>query len=131
MAIYENETRPVEGMDNVLISILKIENFTHEDQGKYSCYCYYNQSMVTSDNLLPLIKLRLTYTQTVIVEKVWMGCNYWRCTNSSSLTLTGSNIPWTMIGIIGDAVLVVFAVISTVIYVIRRSKNKYQLFVLV
>ena len=47
---YDNETRPVE--DNIIISILYIENFTHEDQREYSCYCYYNQSMVTSDNLI-------------------------------------------------------------------------------
>ena len=49
---YDNETRPVEGMDNVIISILKIENFTHGNQGEYACYCYYNQSIVTSDKLV-------------------------------------------------------------------------------
>ena len=43
---YNNETRPVE--DNGILSILNFESFTHEDQGKYTCYCYYNQSIVTS-----------------------------------------------------------------------------------
>ena len=47
---YDNETRPVE--DNVMLSILNIESVTHEDQGEYTCYCYYNQNMVTSDNLV-------------------------------------------------------------------------------
>ena len=47
---YDNETRPVE--DNVILSILNFESFTREDQGEYSCYCYYNQNMVTSDNLV-------------------------------------------------------------------------------
>ena len=49
---YDNETRPVEGEDNVMISILKIENFTHDDQGEYACYCYYNRSIVTFDELV-------------------------------------------------------------------------------
>ena len=46
---YENETRPVEGEDNKLISILQIRSVTHEALGTYTCYCYYNKSMVTSD----------------------------------------------------------------------------------
>ena len=45
---YDNETRPVQGKDNVIISILNLKNLTHH-QGKYICYCYYNQSMVTSN----------------------------------------------------------------------------------
>ena len=49
---YDNETRPVEGVDNVIKSILHIKNFTHEDQGNYTCYCYYNRSIVTSDKLV-------------------------------------------------------------------------------
>ena len=49
---YDNETRPVQGENNVIISILNIENFTLEDQGEYTCYCCYNQSMVTSDELV-------------------------------------------------------------------------------
>ena len=46
---YDNEIRPVEGEDNVIISILHIKKFTHKDQGEYTCYCYYNRSIVTSD----------------------------------------------------------------------------------
>ena len=49
---YDNETRPVQGVDNVVISILHIKHLSYEDQGKYTCYCYYNRSMVTSDNLV-------------------------------------------------------------------------------
>lgn len=49
---YENETRPVQGKDNELISILHIINFSHEDQGKYTCYCYYNRGTVTSDQTI-------------------------------------------------------------------------------
>ena len=46
---YDNETNPVGGKDNVLSSVLYMKRFTHEDQGKYTCYCYYNQSIVTSN----------------------------------------------------------------------------------
>ena len=46
---YDIETRPVQGEDNVLVSILSIKKFRQKDQGEYTCYCYYNQSMVTSD----------------------------------------------------------------------------------
>ena len=49
---YDNETRPVRGEDNIIISILNIKNFTHEDRREYTCYCYYNQSIVTSDELV-------------------------------------------------------------------------------
>ena len=45
---YDNETKPVEGEDNELISILRIKHFSHDDQGDYTCYCYYNKSIVTS-----------------------------------------------------------------------------------
>ena len=46
---YDNETKPVKGVDNGLISILYIKNFSHDDQGDYTCYCYYNKSIVISD----------------------------------------------------------------------------------
>ena len=46
---YDNETRPVQGEDDVLVSILNMKKFRLKDQGEYTCYCYYNQSMVTSD----------------------------------------------------------------------------------
>ena len=46
---YDNETRSVEGDNNVLTSVLHIKNFTLKDQGDYTCYCYYNRSIVTSD----------------------------------------------------------------------------------
>ena len=45
---YENDTRPVEGEDNQLISILQI-SVSREALGTYTCYCYYNRTMVTSD----------------------------------------------------------------------------------
>ena len=47
---YDNETRPVQGKDNVIISSLNIVNLT-DHQGKYTCYCYYNQNIVTSNKL--------------------------------------------------------------------------------
>ena len=49
---YENDTGPVQGKNNELISILYIRNFTHEDQGAYTCYCYYNKSVVTSHEVV-------------------------------------------------------------------------------
>ena len=49
---YDNETRPVEGEDNVIISILNIKNFSYKDQGEYACYCYYNRSIVKSHKLV-------------------------------------------------------------------------------
>jgi len=33
---------------NLLTTILTISSVTSEDNGKYTCYCYYNRSMVTS-----------------------------------------------------------------------------------
>ena len=46
---YDIETRPVQGKDNVLVSVLNMKKFKLKDQGEYICYCYYNQSMVKSD----------------------------------------------------------------------------------
>ena len=46
---YDNDTRPAPGEDNVLVSILYIKSFSRDDQGDYTCYCYYNKSIVTSD----------------------------------------------------------------------------------
>ena len=46
---YDNETKPVEGEDNKLKSTIYIKSFSRDDQGDYTCYCYYNKSIVTSD----------------------------------------------------------------------------------
>ena len=45
---YDNETEPVQGRDNELISTLHINNFSYEDQGEYTCHCFYNESLVRS-----------------------------------------------------------------------------------
>lgn len=44
---YDNETRPVYGEDDKLISILKLRSVSKDDQGTYICYCYYNTSILT------------------------------------------------------------------------------------
>ena len=49
---HDNETKPVKGVDNELMSILNIKHFSHDDQGDYTCYCYYNKSIVTSHNIV-------------------------------------------------------------------------------
>ena len=49
---YDIEIRVVEGKNNEIISTLHIRNFTHKDQGEYTCYCYYNQSLVTSHKVV-------------------------------------------------------------------------------
>ena len=46
---YDNETRPVPGKEDEVISILNVKNISQEDQGRYTCYCYYNKSIVMSD----------------------------------------------------------------------------------
>ena len=46
---YDNDTRHVQGEDDKLISVLKIKRVSNEDQGTYTCYCYYNRSVVTSE----------------------------------------------------------------------------------
>ena len=56
---YENDTRPVEGEDNQLISILQI-SVSREALGTYTCYCYYNRSMVTSDKPVRSDEARIT-----------------------------------------------------------------------
>ena len=49
---YDNETKRVPGEDNVLLSTLYIQGFSHDDQGDYTCYCYYDKSTVISDNTI-------------------------------------------------------------------------------
>ena len=46
---YDNDTRPAPGEDNVVVSTIYIKSFSRDDQGDYTCYCYYNKSIVTSD----------------------------------------------------------------------------------
>lgn len=45
---YEIKSGPVHGKDNEIKSTLTIYNFTSDDQGTYTCYCYYNSTLITS-----------------------------------------------------------------------------------
>ncbi|XP_065886340.1 titin-like isoform X2 [Dysidea avara] len=36
------------GVDDLIVSNLNINTITSEDEGTYTCYCYYNRTMVTS-----------------------------------------------------------------------------------
>ena len=49
---YDNKTGPVPGKDNKVLSTLNIINISHKDKGAYTCYCYYNRSIVTSDKVI-------------------------------------------------------------------------------
>ena len=37
------------GEDDLIVSNLNINTITSEDEGTYTCYCYYNRTMVTSN----------------------------------------------------------------------------------
>ena len=49
---YENFTGPVPGKNNEINSILNITNVAHKDEGAYTCYCYYNESLVMSHEVV-------------------------------------------------------------------------------
>ena len=49
LAINGYDTSSVKGEDNQLRSILQIKTVNHEALGIYTCYCYYNDSIVTFD----------------------------------------------------------------------------------
>lgn len=51
---YDIKSGPVYGKDNEIKSTLTVNNFTDEDQGTYTCYCYYNSSMVVSKSDIPI-----------------------------------------------------------------------------
>ena len=36
------------GVDDLIVSNLNINTITSEDEGTYTCYCYYNTTMVTT-----------------------------------------------------------------------------------
>ena len=36
------------GVDDFIVSNLNINTITSEDEGTYTCYCYYNKTMVTT-----------------------------------------------------------------------------------
>ena len=56
--------------ENEILSNITIVNATQEDNGNYSCRCYYNRSIITSretissntDTILLLVKGKATYT---------------------------------------------------------------------
>jgi len=45
---YNIRTFTKPAIDDLIISDLTINNITAADQGKYSCYCYYNRELVMS-----------------------------------------------------------------------------------
>jgi len=45
---YNIRTFTKPAIDDLIISDLTINNITATDQGKYSCYCYYNRELVMS-----------------------------------------------------------------------------------
>jgi len=45
---YRIRTFTKPAIDGLIISELSIDNITAADQGKYSCYCYYNRELVMS-----------------------------------------------------------------------------------
>ncbi|XP_065884965.1 uncharacterized protein [Dysidea avara] len=45
---YRIKTFTKPGIENLIVSDLTINNITAADQGKFSCYCYYNRALVTS-----------------------------------------------------------------------------------
>ena len=124
----DNETGPVQGVNNVIISILNLKNLTHH-QGKYTCYCYYNQSIVMSNKPISSDHTTINVHTDCATGKVkTVKTSYFNnctCVAIVHLILTENNIPWTVIIITGAvlALLIFLSVICAVIYVIRRSKN--------
>ena len=120
---YDNETNPVGGKDNVLSSVLYMKRFTHEGQGEYSCYCYYNQSIVTSTRPVTsdhaTVNVHIDCSTTGKGEKVLLSQMYVCMVH---LTLTENRIPWTWM-IIGIVAVVALCVMCAVIYMGRRSKK--------
>ena len=45
---YKINTTTNPGVEDLIISDLSINAFTGHDQGIYTCYCYYNRTMVTT-----------------------------------------------------------------------------------
>ena len=45
---YRIRTFTKPGIDDLIVSEITINNIAASDQGKYSCYCYYNRDLVTS-----------------------------------------------------------------------------------
>jgi len=46
---YKIMTGPAHGKDNQIESTLMVYNFTNEDQGTFTCYCYYNTSLIMTN----------------------------------------------------------------------------------
>lgn len=46
---YEIESGPAQGKTDEIESTLMINSFTYEDQGTIYCSCYYNDSLITSN----------------------------------------------------------------------------------
>ena len=126
---YDNETNPVGGKDNVLSSVLYMKRFTHEDQGEYSCYCYYNQSIVTStkpvtsDHATVNIHTDCSATGKSEKSKDKLLSQMYVC--MVHLTLTENRIPWTWVIIISTVIiaLCVICTVAAVIYMGRRCKK--------
>ena len=48
------------GVDDLIVSNLNIATITSEDEGTYTCYCYYNRTMVTSSKTVVSNKMSTT-----------------------------------------------------------------------
>ncbi|XP_065884414.1 hemicentin-1-like isoform X2 [Dysidea avara] len=48
------------GVDDLIVSNLNINTITSEDEGTYTCYCYYNRTMVTSSKTVVSNKMSTT-----------------------------------------------------------------------
>ncbi|XP_065884169.1 uncharacterized protein [Dysidea avara] len=90
----------------VVTSTLTIDSVTEEDEGTFSCYCHYNETMVTSDK--PVISA-FSNIHLHIGEGGRGG------DNGPSLTL------YAMIMIIGCLVGILFVAVGTAVYFVRRN----------
>ena len=75
---YEIKSGPVHGKVNEIESTLTINSFTIEDQGTYTCYCYYNSSLIVSKPDIPITSNKKSITQRTDCGKR-KGQNYSHC----------------------------------------------------
>ena len=59
------------GVDDFIVSNLNINTITSEDEGTYTCYCYYNRTMVTTSKYVVSNEI----STTVHLKKPKKGTN--------------------------------------------------------
>ena len=115
---YRIKTFTKPGIENLIVSDLTINNITAADQGKFSCYCYYNRALVTSSK--SVVSEEQSFT---IYFKRRGYLNYYLCYVISLFSGEKFAVKYTAVGIAAASLLLLLGVASMLVMYIKYCRR--------